>query len=120
VNLLVPAWLVVVAWPGKGDQCTVRSGARALVMEADMEFSETEKQCGMMGLSGKIASSVRRFCLLQCWCDNRRHHEGGLIICEEPGGIHHCNRGQTELGVRHWFLQDHRSVPTVTISRLSN
>ena len=104
MNSLVPAWLVVVAWLEKGDQCDVRSGAGALTMEADMEFSpysETEKQCRMLGIAGKIASSVWQFCLLQCWCDNRGHHEDGLIICEEPGGIHHCNRGQTEPGVSH-------------------
>jgi hypothetical protein len=46
VNFLVPAWPVVVAWPGKGDGCIVRSGARALTVELDMEFnpySETKK-----------------------------------------------------------------------------
>jgi len=112
-----------MAWPGKGDKCIVRSGATALTVEADMEFnpySETERQCRMMGLAGKIASSVWHFRLLQCWCDNTGHHEGGLIICEEPGGIHHCDRGQTEPGVRHRFLQHRHLVPTVTISRLSN
>jgi hypothetical protein len=54
-------------WSSKGDQFTVRSGARALRVEADMEFSpysETEKQCRMTGLAGKIASSVWHFCLL--------------------------------------------------------
>jgi hypothetical protein len=83
VNFFVPAWPVVVAWPGKGDQCIVRSGARALAVEADMEFnrySETEKQCRKMGLAGKMASSVGHFCLLQCWCDSTGHREGGLII----------------------------------------
>jgi hypothetical protein len=104
VNFLVPTWPVVMAWSSKGDQFTVRSGARALTVEADMEFnpySETVKQCRVMGLAGKITSSVWHLCLLQCWCDNTGHREGGLIICEEPGGIHHCNRGQTEPGVGH-------------------
>ena len=61
MNCLVPAWPVVMAWPGKGDQCIARSGARALTLEADTEFnpySETEKQCRMLGLAGKIAFSV--------------------------------------------------------------
>jgi len=67
VNFLVPTWPVVMEWSSKGDQFTVRSGARALRVEADMEFSpysETEKQCRMTGLAGKIASSVWHFCLL--------------------------------------------------------
>jgi len=88
---------------GKGVWCIVRSGERVLMVEADMEFSpysETEKQCRMMGLAGKITSSVWQFCLLQCWCDSRGHHEGGLIICEEAGGIHHCSRGHTEPDAR--------------------
>jgi len=83
VNILVPA-LPVMEWPDKGDRCVVRSGARVLMVETDMEFSphsETEKQRRMMGLAGKITSSVSHFCLLQCWCDNTGHHEGGLIIC---------------------------------------
>jgi hypothetical protein len=121
VNFLVPTW-PVVAWPDKGDWCIVRSEARVLMVEVDMEFSpfgETKKRCRVTGLAGKIASSVWHFCLLHHWCDNTRHREGGLIICEEPGGIHHCKRGQTEPGIRHLFLQQHRSVP-VMISRLSN
>ena len=87
MNFLVPA-CSAVACPGKGDRCIVRSKARVLVVEADMEFSpcsETEKQCRILGLAAKIASSILQFCLLQCWSDNTGHCEGGLIIREEPG-----------------------------------